>query len=261
MSNSMGEGKSKAPGMRALRPLAVIVDPLGAVPRAVEARGWVVPLLLAMSLSAGASAAIATRLDTSRIVIPRLEAAGELSKVSEREISEQVEQAQRLAIVGGVAKGVFLVPLVALLGAAGLWFCSWLVGGRGTFAELFTVVCLALLPMAVAQGITLASALRQQSLTPKLAMSLVPSSLSAVIDEPAPIERPGWKATATKSLIGLVDFFHVWSALLLGLGFAAATKRSRWFATPFGALLYFLVIAAVTIGLPGLGDGGGGGPR
>jgi len=62
-------------------------------------------------------------------------------------------------------------------------------------------------------------------------------------------------------MVGLVDFFHVWSALLLGLGFAAATKRPRWFATSFGMLLYFLVIAAVTIGVPGLGDGGSGGPR
>lgn len=317
--------------MRAPRPLAVLVDPLGAVPGAVEARAFVAPLLLAMVLSAAASAAIATRLDTSRLVLPRLEAAGELQKASEREISEQIEQAQRVAIVAGVAKGLLGVPMLALLAAAGLWFMSWLVGGRAGFAECFTVICLALLPLAVGQGVTLAAALNQTVIAPKAVKALVPSSLDVVLDRPAsasvfreperardgarppdrrdaeasPLRKPAaddarpardavkdsratkdaapdaspaskhvatpdaatapapgaplaWKASARESLLGLVDFFHLWSALVLGLGFAAATKRARWQAVPLGVALYFLVIAAVTIGLPGLAANAGG---
>jgi len=244
------------------------LDPVGAIGPAVEARAWLVPLLLAVALTAAASAALGVRLDSARLVLPALEASGELAKASEREISEQVEQAQRVAIVAGVAKGVFLVPLIALLSAAGLWLMNWLLGGRATFAELFTVASLMLLPMAVGQGITLAAALRQSSLSPSMVKELVPSSLSQLVTAvdagpPAHAEaaRGRWKGTARTALLGLVDFFHVWAALLLGLGFAAATKLSRLRAVPLGVLLYFLVVAAFTIGLPGLTDGAGGPPR
>lgn len=264
--------------MRALRPLAVLLDPVGAVPAAVESRAWLVPLVLAMVLSAAASAAIATRLDTARLVLPRLEASGELSKASEREIGEQVEQAQRVAIVAGVAKGVFVVPALALLATLGLWLMSWLVGGRAAFAEIFTVICLALLPGAVGQGITLAAALNQSVIAPKAVKHLVPSSLEVLLvssgegrsaetsrtpvaDREPPSTASGrvaWKPVARESLLELADFFHLWSALLLGLGFAAATRRARWQAVPLGVVLYFVTVAAVTIGLPGLAAGGGG---
>ncbi|MBL8917409.1 MAG: YIP1 family protein [Myxococcaceae bacterium] len=302
-----------------MRALAVLVDPVGAVPPAVEARAWLVPLVLAMVLSAAASAAIATRLDTARVVLPRLEAAGELAKASEREIAEQVEQAQRVAIVAGVAKGIFGVPALALVAALGLWLMAWLVGGRTAFVESFTVICLALLPVAVGQGVTLAAALNQRVIAPKGVQHLVPSSLGAVLEARASAEevpkgadrgasgadaahaaKPGkgadrassgasaeelargahrgataekvgervdrgasgadsgraWKPMAGASLLGLADFFHLWSAVLLGLGFAAATRRARWQAVPIGVVLYFVTVAAVTIGLPGLAEGG-----
>lgn len=259
-----------------MRALAVLVDPVGAVPPAVETRAWVAPLALAMVLSAAASAAIATRLDTARLVLPRLEAAGELAKASEREIAEQVEQAQRVAIVAGVAKGLLGVPAIALLAGVGLWMMTWLAGGRATFAESFTVICLALLPVAVAQGVTLAAALNQRVIAPRAVPHLVPSSLGAVLEagvqgsaeavgkggpegRGAAAAAPGhaWKPQARASLLGLADFFHLWSALLLGLGFAAATRRARWQAVPLGLVLYFVTVAAVTIGLPGLAEGGG----
>lgn len=254
--------------MRAPRALAVVFDPVGAIGPAVEARAWLGPLLLTVVLTAAASAALGVKLDSARLVLPKLEAAGELAKASEREISEQVEQAQRIAIVAGVAKGLFLVPLIALLSAAGLWLMSWLLGGKATFAELFTVASLMLLPMAVGQGITLVSALRQSSLSPSMVKQLVPSSLAQLVstDDAGPpprdeAPRGGWKRTARTALLELADFFHLWAALLLGLGFSAATKLSRLRAVPMGVLLYFLVVAAVTIGLPGLGDGAGGPPR
>ncbi len=254
--------------MRAPRALAVVFDPVGAIGPAVEARAWLVPLLLTVVMTAAASAALGVKLDSARLVLPKLEAAGELAKASEREISEQVEQAQRIAIVAGVAKGLFLVPLIALLSAAGLWLMSWLLGGKATFAELFTVASLMLLPMAVGQGITLVSALRQSSLSPSMVKQLVPSSLAQLVsaDDAGPppradTPRGGWKRTAGTVLLELADFFHLWAALLLGLGFAAATKLSRLRAVPMGVLLYFLVLAAFTIGLPGLADGAGGPPR
>jgi hypothetical protein len=252
--------------MRVVRGLAVLLDPIGATGPALESRAWLVPLLLAVVLTAAASAAVGARVDSARLVLPKLEASGELAKASEREISEQVEQAQRLVIVAGVAKGIFGVPLIALLSAVGLWLMSWLLGGRARFVELFTVACLMLLPLAMGQGLALAAALRQSSLSPSMAKALVPSSLAQLVssDETGP-ERAragapagGWKRTALTAILELADFFHLWAALVLGLGFASATKLSRGRAIPIGILLYFLVVAAVTIGLPGIADGAAG---
>lgn len=250
---------------RPFQALAALWSPLDRLPSAVEATRWVVPLLLTMLLTALASAAVGTRLDASRVVIPALESAGELSKASEREVAEKIEQAQRVAIVSGVAKGLFAVPFLALVSAAGLWLWSWLLGGRATFARLFTAVSLALLPFACSEAITLVSALRQTTLSPKMVSELVPSSVAAVVSAPpvdagpkAPVAGAslGWKPIAPRALLGLLDFFHLWAVVLLGLGFAAATRLSKWRAIPATALLYFAVLAAVTIGLPNLAQNG-----
>jgi hypothetical protein len=247
--------------------VSVLVDPVGRMPRAVEATRWVLPLVLTMVMTALASAAVGLRVDASRVVIPKLAEAGELAKASEREVNEQVEQAQRVAIVAGVSKGVFVVPVIALLGAVGVWFCSWLLAGKATFVRSFTVVCLALWPSCCAQAVTLASALRQTSLSPRMARELVPSSLAALVSPPADDassapskpQRPqrAWKVNGPRELLGLVDFFHVWASILVGLGLAAAAGLSRRTAVPAGMIAYFVVLAATAVGLPNLLSSGG----
>lgn len=240
--------------------MAVLFDPIGATGRAVQAGRFVIALALAMVLSAAASAAVATRLDTSRLVLPKLEASGELAKASEREIGEQISQAQRVAIVAGVAKGLLGVPLLVLLGAVALSFVGWLVGGKGRFVESFSVAALATIPSAVGNAVLLVAALRQDTLSPALAKSLVPSSLVNIVGEQT---VRGWapsgvKADAFISLIGMVDLFQLWSALVVGVGFVAFSRIRPALGFPVGALAYVLAVAAVTVGLPGLAPPGGG---
>lgn len=238
-----------------LLPLRALVDPLVAVPRAVAERRWVVPLVLVCALTAGAGAAIGTRLDTARLVLPRLQQSGELMKASEREVSEKIEEARRVAIVGGVAKGALALPLVVLLLAVALKVAAWLVGRKAAFADLFTVAALSTLPVAVLRAVELAAALRLDVVTPKMAEALVPTSLKhwGIASSGPALERV---ATA-------VDAINLWAALLLGLGFAAASKWSRGKGVVFGVLLYVLFAAAFYVGLPGLlpQDGPPGGGR
>lgn len=236
-----------------LAPLRALFDPFGAVPVAVREGRFLVVVVLATVLSALASATVATRLDASWVVLPKLEAAGELSKASEREVSEQVAQAQRVAIVTGVAGGLFGVPLLVLAGAIGVSLVGFLVGGKGRFIESVSVAALAMLPLAVAQGIRLVSALRQEALSPSMAAALVPSSLVSLVGETT---VRGWapaglKPDAFVSLVGLVDVFHLWSGLLIGLG-VAATTRVGVRGGLVGVTAWFLALAAVTVGVPGL---------
>jgi hypothetical protein len=229
-------------------------DPLTEAARAISARAWgwlVVGVMLATALG---GAALASRVDHAPPVRAKLERAGELGKVTDRELSEQIEQARRVGIVGGVAKGVLGVPVLALLGAAATWLVVRLFGARTDFSGAFTAVALTLAPLGVEQALTLAAALRQPSLAAVSTASLVPSSLAQVVKAPA---VPGWKPAAAERLLGLVDFFHLWRALLFGVGlFVLLGARRRW-PVPVGALLYVLVVAALTVGLPGLLESGG----
>lgn len=233
-------------------PLRALLDPVGAIPRAVESRRWLLPLLLVAVLTAAAGAAIALRLDAARLVIPKMALSGELMKASEREVDEAIEQAQRVALVGGIAKGLMLMPLLVLLLSVVLKVASWLIGRKALFADLFTVAALTMLPVAVFHGIEVVAALKLEVITPRVAETLVPSSLAALM---------GMTSPALKRVYGAIDLINIWAALLMGLGFAAASKWSPWKGALFGLFLYVLFAAAFFVGLPGLAppDGPGGG--
>lgn len=235
-----------------LVPLRALIDPVGAVPLAVSGRRWLVALLLLSVLTAASGALVALRLDTSRLVLPKLEASGELMKASEREVSEKIDEAQRVALVAGVAKGVLVMPLVVLLLAVGLKLTAWLLARRALFADLFTVAAIALLPVALFHGLEALAALRLELITPAMASALVPSSLGALLGEPA---SPG-----LARVYAAVDLVNVWAALLMGLGFAAASKWHPAKGAALGLFLYVLFAAAFLVGLPGLTPPGGGPP-
>lgn len=233
-------------------PLRALLDPVGAIPRAVETRRWLVPMLLVALLTAAAGAAIALRLDASRVVIPKMQMSGELMKASEREVSDAIEQAQRVALVGGIARGLLLMPLLVLLLSVVLKVAAWLIGRKALFADLFTVAALTMLPVAVFHGIEVLAALQLEVITPRVAEGLVPSSLAALVT----LTSPGWARVSRA-----IDLINIWGSLLMGLGFAAASKWSPWKGALFGLFLYVLFAAAFFVGLPGLAppEGMGGG--
>jgi Yip1 domain len=224
-------------------PLRAVLDPLGAVPRAVEGRRWVTAMALVSVLTALSGAAIGARLDATSVVIPKLAQSGELAKASERELSEAIEQAQRVSLVTGVAKGLLLMPLIVLVLGVVLKVAAWLIGRKALFAEALTAAALAMLPLAVLRALELVAALRASVLTPAMAESLVPSALSALREASSP---------GLSRVLGAVDVVNIWAALLLGLGFAAATRWAPWKGALFGLLLYVLFASAFLVGLPGL---------
>jgi hypothetical protein len=233
-------------------PLRALLDPVGAIPKAVASRRFVIPMLLVAVLTAAAAAAIALRLDTARIVIPKLAMSGELMKASEREVNEAIEQAQRVALVGGIAKGLLLMPLLVLVLAVVLKLAAWLISRKALFADLFTVAALTMLPVAVFHGIELIAALKLDLITPRVAEALVPSSLGAVVEQASP---------GLKRFYGAIDLINIWASLLMGLGFAAASKWTPWKGALFGLFLYVLFAAAFYVGLPGLAPAEGMGGR
>jgi hypothetical protein len=235
------------------QPARVLVDPLDGMGAAIEARRWVWPLLfLCLSVSLSGTA-FALRWDAAPATIQRLQMSGEIGRYSESELADEIQTASRKALVGGIAKGVFVMPLMVLVLAAVLWFAAWLFGTPGAFGKMMAVAALAMLPIALYHLIFAFCAAAQHAMTEARVETLVPSSLAAL----------GGLSPKVQKLLKAVDFFNLWSVGLLGLGFSAATGMRRGRALLLAVVLYAMYVGVFMIGLPAMagGPGGRGGMR
>lgn len=220
-----------------------LIDPFDGIGPAVEARRWVLPALaLAFSVSfSGAS--FASRWDAAPVVMRQLEKAGELQKVTEQELSDKIQTTRRLRLVAGVAKGVFLAPVALLLIALVLQLSAWMLGQRTGFSKFFSVASLSLLPVALFHLLFGICALRQFSVSDATYALILPSSLAAAFPNAAP---------PLQGLLSAVDLFNIWSAVLLGFGFSAASGMKRGRAVLLGLGLYAAYVGVFLVGVPGL---------
>ncbi len=226
-----------------LQPARAIFDPLDGLSAAVEARRWFWPVFLLVAAVSFSSAAFALRWNAAPIVTQRLQMSGELANTTEQDLAQQILTAQRTRLVTGVAQGVFVVPLVVVLLAAALKAAGWLFGTPAPFAKCFSVAALSMLPIAMLHFILGASYLRQPALADAQAQTLVPSNLAFFLPR---------VSGAVGSLLASVDFFKLWSAALLGLGFGAASGMRRERALLLGFALYGMYVGVFSVGLPGI---------
>lgn len=229
------------------QPARALIDPAEGVASAVEARRWVVPLLVLMLAVSFSGVAFATRWDASSAVVRELSSGGELQKTTERELADKVQTRSRVKLVGGVAKGVFLMPLVALLFAVGLKVSGWIINRSILFSRSFSTVTIAMLPIAVYHLVFGSVALASAQLGDNHAERLVPTHLGHLLTGLSP---------ELGRLASVVDVFNIWVAVLMGLGFAAATKWSRAKGVLFGLVLYLAWSGVFLVGLPAMGGGG-----
>jgi hypothetical protein len=232
----------------ALQPARVLWDPVDGVAPAVEARRWVLPLGALMLATCAAAVAWFFRWDASSKVVGDMLMSGDLARNTEREIAEATQTAERVALVGGLAKGLLVVPLQLVAVAVALKVTGWFVGRKVAFAKAFTAGAVGLLPIALYWATFTAVALAQHGVTEGMREHLVPSSLAALFTKVPP---PAARALAT------LDFFNLWSAALLGLGFAEASGMRKGRGVAVGLLLYALYAGIFLIGLPGMSGGGG----
>lgn len=228
------------------QPARVVIDPT-AVPQTVAARRWVWPLLIVMASVAFSGIAFAVRWNAAPTVISELTAAGELARITEQELADKIQTASRVMLVGAAAKGIFLIPILVLLGTAALKFSGWLVGRPIKFVSALSALSVALLPIAVfhiAFGIV---ALMSAQLPTSAALSLIPSHLGQAFHGLSP---------ELSRLASVADVFNLWAAVLLGLGIAEGAKVRAWQGVLWGLVLYLAYAGVFLIGLPALGGAG-----
>ncbi len=226
-------------------PVKALIDPVGGVPAAVEGRRWALPLaVLALCVSLSGAAG-AVRWDPTSKVVSELTEAGDLARSSENDIQDKIRQAGRVRLVGGVAAGV-VRPLSVLFAALALLVAGWLWGAKAPFGKYFAAASVAMLPVALYHLVFAVAAFHAPGLTEAEALTLLPSSLRALSPDASP---------ELARVLGAVDFFSLWAAAMLGLGFAQATGLSRPRALVTGFALYGAYAAVFLIGLPGLTGG------
>ncbi|QRN93411.1 YIP1 family protein [Archangium violaceum] len=239
------------------QPARVLLDPLDATGAAVEARRWLWPLLLLVVCVSASGTAFSLRWNAGPAVVQELQMSGRLDRLTETEVSEEIQTASRKALVAGIAKGVFVMPMLTLLLAAALWVFAWLFDRSAPFGGLMSVAALAMMPIALYHLIFTVCALAQHSLSLERVPELVPASL-AVLEGLSP---------KMKKVLGAVDFFNLWSVGLMGLGFSSATGMRKGRALLLCLALYLLFVGVFSIGLPAMmagepgGRGGPGGGR
>src|SRR4051812_29015982 len=213
------------------QPAKVLADPVDGVALAVENRRFGLPMVAAMVTGCLASVAHYLRWDSAGQVIGEMTASGQLTRSTESEILEAIQTAERVSLISGLGKAIFLTPLLMLLLGVALKLTAWLLDRKAPFARCFTAGALAFLPASVGQLALALVTFQQASVRDSQMATLLPSSLAAALPSLSP---------AAARAASAADFFALWSVALLGLGFSAATGLSRTRGLLVGALLYAL---------------------
>ncbi len=189
----------------------------------------------------------ALRWDASASVIRGLSMSGELAGTTEQDLAAKVTQAGRVALVGGVARGLFAMPILALLMAVAVKVAGWLIGRSIAFLASFSATTTALLPLALYNLLFGAVVLSSEVVLDGQEKSLIPSHLGQVLVGLTP---------QLARLASTADVFNFWTTALLGLGFSAATGMPKWKALIFALALYAAWAGVFLVGLPAMGGGG-----
>jgi hypothetical protein len=224
----------------------VLTNPAEGVPAAVEARKALWPVVFLCLATAFGGAAFALRWNAAPSIVKGLEMSGQLKGMPEADLADQIQQAQRLKLVTAIAGGLVTPVLVVLGIAIALSLLAWLLGKKGPFNGFFAAAAVGMLPVALARFLYGLVALVQTSLSEDRAATLLPSSLAFVFHPQSP---------KLMRLFSSLDFFQLWAALLIGVGFAAVVGMRRRQGLVVGAALFVVQLCVFGLGLPGLGGG------
>jgi hypothetical protein len=203
------------------------------------------PLLITVVCSLLAAGAAIMRVDARDATLRELEQKNELLNSSDRQIEDATTSKERIFTVSRIAGALVEAPVKLLGYVILLYGLSWFLRGRVASRAVAAVGASALLPGAVARLLEAGATLQQPSMAP---------------DAPAPLPRTladlgalvaGHPLTgAAAKLLGALDLFSFWSALLLAFGFAAATQlpRRRAITATLVAWLCIQLISNVAMG-------------
>lgn len=202
------------------RVIGVLISPDKTFRSIAERPTWVVPLLLLVLLGLTVGLTMQGRVDQAAMVKYQMEKFGmEMSEEQVEEIEKQAASqsstSQMLGLVFGTvaaAGGYFVLAALFMVALR-------LAGSEIDFSRSLAATVHGLIPMGVAALLNIPLILSRAEITPQEVMSggILASSLRPLAPEDAPV---------LASLLGSLDFFTIWSVILLILGFRAVARVS-----------------------------------
>lgn len=234
------------------RLIGVLVDPAKTFRALRERPTWLVALLVLLVLTSVVGYLVVERIDPAAQETAMRDAFEERGMRGE-ELDRQVETAmsfnRRLAPFFPVI-GVFFSLLAYLIIAGVFLLGARLLGGTIGFKRSLATSLHASIPQAVGALLAIPIVLGRETIDPEVAQSgnFLPSSLAVLAPEDA-----HW---AVEALLGSIDFFSLWTLVLLVVGYRIVAGLSQKAAIGLTVTLW-LVWVVVKLGLAALGNFGG----
>jgi hypothetical protein len=228
--------------------LRTLTAPALGLAAAVERRRSLAAVVAA-TLAALAFASVAVpRVDYDAAAAAELARTPKQAEMTPHEREEAIATARKVAQIGDWAAAIAGPSLRALGLALALFIAFRVAGTRPPFRESFAVAAHGILPIALAQLLSIPAALARAPIPADQAATLLPSSPAALLPASAPPPLAG--------ALGALDVFSLWAIALVATGMARASGASRRRATIVVALLYVAWVAVANVALPALAAAG-----
>lgn len=205
---------------------------------------WVVPFIVLLALGFGMRWLMDQRIDPEQAVREQTEAFG--LELTQEQIDEQVEMSRNPRTRAlGVGAAVVGVTLLYLFAALLIWVGFRMFGSELGYRTALSTFLYGLMPLGLAAVLNVPLILTRETITAEetLAGGVLASHLGFLAGEETPI--------ALLSLLHSVDFFSIWSIILLVIGYRTAARVSTGTATAV-VLSVWLLGVALKVGLMAL---------
>jgi hypothetical protein len=234
------------------RLVGALVSPVATFRSLAERPTWLVAFLLVAFVPLVGGLLALPKIDWEDITRDRIEQSG--VDVPASQVEQQVEMTEKIGPISTYLQPLMMV-IFMLLVALVMWGAFTLTGGAPGFQRSLAVVSHSLLPLVVAQLLSIPVVLSTETIGADEIKtgSLLQSSLAYFAgDDTGPVML---------ALLSSLDVFTIWTLVLLAIGFHFAAKAKPATAGLTVVLLWLFLWVGIKVGFTALGAmmGGGGG--
>jgi hypothetical protein len=191
-----------------------------------RAPGVVLPLIALILLTLASSYFVSTRVPVERIAEQRLEQAIESGQISAEQAERQREGLKRFMPLMKIfipLSAVLFAVLLPLAIAGGAKLVSVVMGIENKFMPLWAVAIYAILAIAILTTVVFIALLYLKPVDEFDWNNPLGSNLAAILGLFGLSGLPKF----VNALLSFVDVFYIWRVILLGIGFAAVSRKLK----------------------------------
>ncbi|MEO6724135.1 MAG: YIP1 family protein [Blastocatellia bacterium] len=245
--NQAGPDPAPAPQSFFSRLTGVYFSPGETFQEIGRAPAVVVPIIVLALLTIGVVFVVSQRISFEKVAIQRIDDGVAEGKITAEQAEQQKEGMKKFAPIFKIAipfiAGIFVV--VAALVIAGLAkLISSMMGIENKFLPLFGVTLYTMLAVSIISSVLLIILLYLKPADEIDPNNPMGSNLAALLSMAGVTSLPKF----LKALLTYVDVFYIWKVVLLGIGYAAVSRKLKTSTAivyaSVGALVFALIGAA-----------------